>query len=147
MQPIVPKTGRPVFNYYSCRIGTLQKIVPISKRHGRYASDLAIVKIIEGGRVIRRARWRFENCRPFTPSAHRSRQAFLLLARTIGVSPQRLSGRRPLSHFGFTRERQRAFRNLLRRRLGIRLSAASTTARMTCTQVIDAARKAPMARS
>lgn len=130
--------GHVVFNLYSLRIGQVVDIRLISPRLGRYTSDLAVVELVEDGQHIRKVRWRLDNCRRFTPRAHRSRQAFLLLAQTLGVSPRRLWPRMPLWRRGFTKARQRTFIRRLRRICNIKVSMRTLFPQQTSNQVIAA---------
>lgn len=131
------KPGQAVFNLYSLRIGRLTETRQVSERLGRYAPAVGIIEISSHG-GLRRVRWRLDNCRRFTPKSHRSRQAFLLLARALKVSSRKLWPRLPLWRRGFTRARQREFARLLHRRMGIRVPLRSLHARQTSNQVIGA---------
>lgn len=136
--------GQTIFNLYSLRIGQVVDIRRISSRLGRYTSDLAVVELVEDGQHIRKVRWRLDNCRRFTPKAHRSRQAFLLLAKSLGVSPRMLWPRLPLWRRGFTKRHQRTFIRRLLRICRIKVSLRALYPQQTSNQVIAVVLSSPI---
>jgi len=138
------KAGTPVFNIYSLRVGNVLDVVLTPPRLGRYAPDLVIVELIEDGHRPRRARWRLDNCRKFTPRALRSRQAFLLLAKVLKVPARRLRPRVPLARHGFNKWHQQRFMSRLRREQQIKVSSRALRATQTSNQVIAAVLAAPL---
>jgi hypothetical protein len=128
--------GTPVFNIYSLSVGKFVRVWTPQTRLGEYTTALAVVKVVMKGNRIRRVRWRLDNCRRYTPRALLSRTAFLLLSRTLDISPQRLRPRVKLTHYGFTRGRRRDFCDLLRRRCKVTLSRRALGLRMTASQVV-----------
>lgn len=138
------KVGSPVFNIYSMRVARVLDVILTPPRLGRYAPDVVIVDLLEDGQRTRRVRWRLDNCRKFTPRALRSRQAFLLLAKVLGIPTRRIRPRLTLARHGFNKNRQQRFISRLRREHRIKLAARALRATQTSNQVIAAVLAAPL---
>lgn len=141
------KTGTPVFHMYSMTIGTFISVWTPPTRLGEYTPPLAIVEVVTRGNIVRRVRWRLENCRKYTPRSLRSRKAFMLLARVLCVPSQRLRPRVSLWKYGFTRGRRREYCERVRRACEVKVFRRTFSLNMTCNQVVAAVLAAPKTRS
>ncbi len=137
------KPGTPIFNIFSLTVGQFDELWTPPTRLDGYATALAVIEVVGKDKRIRRVRWRLDNCRRYTPRRLLARQAFLILCRILGVSPQRIRPRRKLTLHGFTRYRRRDFVEWLRRRGGFRITTRDIRLDMTAGQVVATVLAAP----